>query len=372
MAMNILHIDISKDCREGESQILQLGRALQKMGHHVCIGAPPESGLSRKSAEFRLKAVPIRSTGLFKLLQAKIIAKTVERNRISILHLNGLHSLRFGLWVKRSTSTGVIVVLSLREAPPSVKKLRRLKKVGGVEQIVINSNVVQNQLESCGIPPERLSLIYDGIDLIRFSPSVKPFDLFQEYYLPPEITMIGYIDRMLCNKGERILIEAAKEVVSDNPETVFLIAGQNKQRKGLETLVEQYGLSRNFIFSGFPEKIPAILAALDLFVLPAVDSSPGSTILEAMAASLPIIITDFPGIQEFIENGVNGVIVPPGNPHALARAIMEFIKDRRRWKVMGQEGRRVVEAQFDLKKTARETEALYRQLLKKRGHEGDG
>ena len=369
--MNILHIDIHKGWREGESQLLQLGIALQKRGHHLWIGAPAKSRLFRRSAEFGLKTVAIREGGLLKPLEAARIGKTVVRNQMIILHLHGLQSLRFGLWVKRLTRAGVIVVLSLREVSPSFKKWRQLRIGTGVEIIVVNSKMAQKRLESGGIPPERLCLIYDGVDLIRFSPSVKPFDLFQEYSLPPEMTLIGYVAPSLCYNGERALIKAAREVVSINPETVFLIAGKGKKRKNLEALIEQYGLSKNFIFCGFPEKIPAILAALDLFILPAIEGNPALTILEAMATAVPLIITDLPGVKDLIKDGVNGVIVPPGDPYALAKAIIEFMEDRKRWRIMGQEGRRVAEAQFDLNKTASKLEELYLKLLEKRGQQRD-
>lgn len=371
MAVNILHIDICKGWRADESQLLQLGIALQKRGHHFWIAAPPNSRLLRRSAEFGLKTAAIGKGRLLKPLEASRIGKTAVRNRMSILHLHGLQSLRFGLWVKRLTKAGVIVILSLREVSPSFKRWRQLRIGAGVEMIVVNSKIVQKRLEYGGIPPERLCLIYDGVDLIRFSPSVKPFDLFKEYSLAPEMTLIGYIAPSLCHKGERTLIEAAREVVSLNPETIFLIAGEDKGRKNLEVLIEQYGLSRNFIFCGFPEKMPAMLAALDLFVLPAVEGNPALTILEAMATAVPVISTDLPGVNELIKDGVNGMIVPPGNPHALARAIIEFMEHRRRWKIMGQEGRRVAEAQFDLNKTVSKLEELYLKLLEKRGQERD-
>jgi len=370
--MNILHIDICKSWCEGESQLLQLGRAIQKRGHHLWVGAPPKSRLFLKSAEFRVGTVSIRRRRVFKLLEAMRIGRRVERNGIDILHLHGLLSLRFGLWVKRFTRAGVIVILSLRKVPPSFKKVRRLIEGGGLEYIVVKSEVVQKKLESGRIPSERLSLIYDGVDLIRFSPAVKPFDLFQEYSLPPEMTVIGYVAPSLCNKGERTLIEAAREVVSLNPETIFLIVGESKKKKGLEALIEQYGLSESFIFCGFPERMPDILAALDLFVFPAVEGGLTLTILEAMATAVPVIIADLPGVKELIKDGVNGIIVPPANPHTLAKAIIEFMENRRKWRVMGQEGRRAAEARFDLNKTVKETEELYQQLLKKRGQQGDG
>lgn len=372
MSISILHIDMSKGWREGESQLLPLGRALQKRGHNLWIGAPPKSGLLLKSTELRLKTIPIRGVRLFTLLEAKRIGKTVEKKGISILHLHGLNSLRFGLGVKQRTRDGVIVIISLQEVSPSFKKGRRLKEGRGVEQIVVSSKVVQKRLESMGITSERLSLIRSGVDLIRFSPAVKPYDLFEEYCFPPETTIIGYVAPSLCDKGERILIEAAREVVSINSEIIFLMAGEGRDsRKSLEAMIEQYGLSQNFIFCGFPDKLPAILAALDLFVLPAVEGDPGLTTLKAMATAVPVITTNLSGVKEIIKDGVNGVVVPPGDPHALARVIMEFIEDRQRWKIMGQEGRRVAEVKFDINKSARKIEKLYQQLLKKRGHHGD-
>ncbi|MDH5405259.1 MAG: glycosyltransferase family 4 protein [Candidatus Aminicenantes bacterium] len=367
MSINILHIDIGKGWRESELQLLPLGRALQKRGHRLWIGAPPKTGLLLKSPEYRMKAIPIRGVRFFQPLEAERIANAVKREGIAILHLHGLHSLRYGLWVKRMTRNEVIVVLSLQKVSPSLRKGRRLREGRGVEQIVVSSKLVQKRLESIGIESERLCLIRNGVNLIQFSPSVKPYDLFQEYSFPPEMTIIGYVAPSLCDKGARILIEAASEVASNCSDIIFLIAGEDRGRKGLEALVESYGLSKNFIFSGFPEKLPATLAALDLFVLPAVEGNPELTILNAMATGLSVIATDLSGVKEIIKNGVNGVVVPPGEPHTLARAITQFMEDRRKWRIMGQEGRKLMEAKFDIEKTARTIEKLYKQLLKKGG-----
>lgn len=367
MSINILHIDIGKSWRESELQLLPLGRTLQKRGHSLWIGAPPKSRLLQKSAEFRLRTIPIRGGRLFQPLEAERIANAVKREGIAILHLHGIHSLRFGLWAKRMTRNEVIVVLSLQKVSPSLRKGSRLREGRGVEQIVVSSKLVQKRLESIGIAPERLCLIRNGIDLIRFSPSVKPYDLFQEYSFPPETTIIGYVAPSLCEKGARILIEAAREIASNCSEIIFLIAGEGRGRKNLEALIESYSLSKNFIFSGFPEKLPATLAALDLFILPAVEGNPELTILNAMATGVPVIATDLSGVKEIIKNGVNGVVVPPGDAHALARAIKEFMEDRREWRIMGQEGRKVMEAKFDIDNTASKMEKLYKQLLKKRG-----
>ncbi len=372
MAINIFHIDMGKGWQEADSQLLPLGRALQKRGHSLWIGAPQKSALLQKSTEFRLKTIHIRGGKLFQSMKAERMANIEEREGIAILHLHGLHSLRFGLWVKRRIRERVMVILSLNEVTSSLKKERRLREGRGVEQIVVSSKLVQKKLKSLGIAPERLSLIHNGVDLIRFSPSVKPYDLFQEYSFPPETTIIGYVAPSLCDRGARTLIEAAREVTSNCSEIIFLIAGKHRKRKGLEALVEKYGLSKNFIFSGFPEKLPDTLASLDLFILPAIEGDPGLTILKAMACSVPVVTTDLSGVKEIIKNGVNGVVVPPDDPHALARAITEFMEDRRRWRIMGQEGRKVMEAKFDIDNTASKMEKLYKQLLKKRGLRRDG
>src|SRR5262249_2479628 len=121
-------------------------------------------------------------------------------------------------------------------------------------------------------------------------------------------------------KGHTYLISAASSVCQDIPESIFVLIGEGKERPNLEQQVRELGLEKNFLFLGSRSDVPEVLACCDLFVLPSEAEALPNAVLEAMAVGLPVVGTCVGGIPEIISSGVNGLLVPPKDPHALAEA----------------------------------------------------
>ncbi len=160
-------------------------------------------------------------------------------------------------------------------------------------------------------------------------------------------------------------ISAIRDVVNVYPQTKVLIVGNgdDRYRLYLKAKVKDLELSSHIIFAGFYEDVPHILRCMDIFSLPSLSEGFNRSLLEAMACGLPVVATSVGGNVEIVQDGVNGLLVPPGNPGALASAITKLLKDKEKIRKMGLERRRIVEENFSIEKNEKKIEKLYLQIL---------
>jgi glycosyltransferase involved in cell wall biosynthesis len=151
-------------------------------------------------------------------------------------------------------------------------------------------------------------------------------------------------------------------VLARRPDVRFVAAGEGPTRTDVAAQVAALGLGDSFLLPGFLDDVPAVLGALDLFVLSSYLEGLGTSVLDAQAARVPVVATNVGGVPEMIEDGVNGRLVPPRDPAALAAAILEALDDPQRTRARAAKARASVCA-FDLTRTIERTEALYRELL---------
>ena len=134
--------------------------------------------------------------------------------------------------------------------------------------------------------------------------------------------------RLAPQKGVRNLVAAAG--LLEDPSAQVLLVGDGPDRPALEREAQRIGVGNRLRFAGFVahERLPAVLTHADLLVRPSLYEELGTVLLEAMQAGLPIVASKTGGIPDVIEDGVNGILVPPGNPEALARAVDRLLADR--------------------------------------------
>jgi len=165
-------------------------------------------------------------------------------------------------------------------------------------------------------------------------------------------------------KGHHILLDAIPLVLREVPETMFVFAGDGPQKRNILNKIEGLGLKDKVLMLGLRRDIPDILKSLDLFVLPTLQEALGTSFIEAMAMEKPVIGTDVGGVGEVIKDGINGYLVEPDNPSALARAIVSVIRDREGAVRMGKEGRKIVLEHFTVEKMCERVHTLYLSLLR--------
>jgi glycosyltransferase involved in cell wall biosynthesis len=217
------------------------------------------------------------------------------------------------------------------------------------------------------IPEEKVVRIYNGVELEAFRPgSLNGFRLKRELGLDPEAPLVGTIGRLVYQKAHDVFLQAASLVGQAVPGAQFLIVGEGPLRPRLERMVDELGL-RTCHFAGFRADIPNLLSIMDVFALPSILEGLPRVLLEALAMARAIVATRIDGVMEVAQHGVTALLVPPGDPAALADASISLLKDKELASRLGTAGRTLAEERFSVSRMVEEVDRFYTTLLRKRG-----
>ena len=194
------------------------------------------------------------------------------------------------------------------------------------------------------------------------------FELPTETWIPPRTPLSGEqlvvsVGRFAPEKGHRYLIEALN--VLDREEVAWhcTFLGEGELETELRTLTAEYDLSESVAFPGFCEDVFSVLLTADVFVLPSLHESSPNALIEAMGIGMPCIASDVGGIVDLIEDGKNGIRVPPQDPTALAGALHRVLTDPDFASELGRNARTTIQQRFDSAASVRKLEEIYRQLF---------
>lgn len=219
-----------------------------------------------------------------------------------------------------------------------------------------------------GVPRARLRVIHNGVPEPRFPTAPDAAAVVaarRALGVPVRGPIIGIVAALRPEKAHEVFLEAARRTQTRHPTTHFVLIGDGPQRAGLEALSASLGLSGRVHFAGSQRDVPRLLPALDVICLsshPRVETFPVS-ILEGMAAACAAVVTDVGSVRELVCHGETGLIVPPGNPAALADAFCRMIEHPAERKAFGRAGRARVLSRFTMRHTLRAHEALFDEFL---------
>jgi len=217
--------------------------------------------------------------------------------------------------------------------------------------IAVSSDLAQWLTETVGISRERVTQVYNGVDLNRFYPrnGYEP-PLWPEGFAPLGTFVIGTVGRMQVVKVSLTLVQAFLHLLNTIPHArsrlrLVMVGDGPLRQEALQLLREASATSLAWL-PGECADIPRIMRTLDLFVLPSIAEGISNTILEAMATGLPVVATRVGGNPELVEEAQTGTLVPSDSPAAMAEAIEAYLNDKAKLVRHGQSGRRRVQAQF--------------------------
>jgi glycosyltransferase involved in cell wall biosynthesis len=228
-------------------------------------------------------------------------------------------------------------------------------------RVLAISGAVRDALVALGVPPARVKVVHNGVD--PRSAGLARRGMREEWGIPEEAPLVGMVGRLVDWKGPDVFIRAAALVARDIPQARFVLVGEaifgsRDYVRGLKEISASLGLGESLVFTGFVEDVMRAMDSMDLLVHASILPEPfGMVLTEAMAAGLPVVATIGGGVGEIVEDGVTGLLVPPGDPAAMAAAVKEIISRPDRGVEMGEAGRRRVADRFDIREKAREMEA---------------
>ncbi|NLA04737.1 MAG: glycosyltransferase family 4 protein [Firmicutes bacterium] len=279
--------------------------------------------------------------------------------RPAFLHIHGFKAALPGLPAARLARVPVLITVHNYPAHRGSPYLSAAGGLAGAQQdrYIAVSHALAGELAARGIPREKISVIHNGIEPGPFEAAAARFRRCSDQLV------VGTAARFAPQKGLSYFIEAAAVLAPLFPRMHFLIIGDGPGRHGLEKLARQLDLPGRLSFCGYCADLPRRLAGIDIFVLPSLTEGFSLTLLEAAAAGCSLVASQVGGAAELITGGVHGLLVPPADVTALARAIASLARDPALAQRLAGACRERVKAQFNLKRTLSKTASLYEELV---------
>jgi len=234
-------------------------------------------------------------------------------------------------------------------------------RYGKVVPVCISAAVAESVRDAYGCAIET-PVIYNGVDTKHFVTASRGKS---EDSKKNDVILL-HIGRFAPEKNHALLIKAFSQVASECPKIQLWLVGDGELREEVQRTVSRLALHHKVFFLGIRADVADLLAKCDILVLSSDYEGLGLAVIEAMAAARPVVGTAVGGIPEIVEDDVTGILVPPRDSNALARAILRLVRHRGIRSQMGKEGQKRALLRFDISRTAREYEALYINLLKQR------
>lgn len=245
---------------------------------------------------------------------------------------------------------------------------RTLIPAWGDRVIAISDAVEKHLIKDFQVPKEKVSLIYNGIDIkkyLRDFSEQEKFDLKDSFGIRRDHAVIGTIARFTPDKGHDILLQALYEILKEKPNVQLVFVGDGKERYKIIDQVQRLGLAENVIFVKPQINTVGILSVMDVFMFtPRRKEGLGIALLEAMASGKPVVATNVGGISSIVRDTVNGFLVKPSRHELLVEPVIRLLKDRALYQKMVQAGKETVIERFSINGMADKVQELYKEITR--------
>lgn len=354
--------------------------------------------------EFRHMVICLTSSGKF--------ARRIERNDVRVieLHKRPGHDLKtwLALWkvlrehrpdIVHSRNLAALEAQLVTLALPNVRRVhgehgRDMNDLDGSNRkynlfrsllrpiihhyIAVSQDLGQWLTHTIGVPQDKISQIYNGVDLSRFSAARRPAASHPSVadlpatFCEPNALVVGTVGRLTPVKDQQALIAAVALLRQQRGALAsrirLILVGDGPLRAELEQQVEAAGMVEITWFTGDRSDVASLLQCMNVFVLPSLAEGISNTLLEAMACALPVVATRVGGTPEIITSNEQGLLVPAADPQELALALARVLNDAALRQRLGNNGRRRVEQYFNWDATVNRYAGIYRSLLTPRSH----
>ena len=350
-----------------EGQAIQLIRNLDRSRFEVYVACFDREGPLLDQLPSDLRAVedfPLKSfADPGTIRQAIRFIAFLRKNRIQVVQTFDFYTNIFGIPLAKLARVP-IVIGSRRDYSVKRTKGQRIAERVSLRlalKVVTNAEAIKQRLiDERWLPEDRVHVIYNGLDLCRFSLQVP-----RDASCRSPVSTFGVIANLRQEKGHLTFVCAAQYVAQVHPEARFVLLGDGVMRSHIHDAVRKAGLTEQFEFLGAVKNVPLILQSIDVVVSPSDTEGLPNAVLEAMAAGKPVVATDTGGTRELVSEGVTGYLVPIGNARMMANRMSDLYLSPATQESMGVEARRKVEESFTVEQIARQFGRLYSELIER-------
>ncbi|MBT8398450.1 MAG: glycosyltransferase [Gemmatimonadetes bacterium] len=362
--MKVLHLETGTHVYGGALQVLLLVEGLENMGIENVLVAPEGSEVGAEALRRGLPFEALPMAGEADILFPLRFRKLIGTQDPDVVHL---HSRRGAdtLGAMGARWTGVPLVLTRRVDNPEPSWAVRAK-YNLFDRVITISEAISRVLVNQGVDRSKLRCVRSALDPAPLENPCQKDTFLAEFGIEPGTPVVGMGAQFIPRKGHGVLLEAIPAVLEKHPGTRFLLFGKGPLLKQISVQIDEGTLTETVGLPGFRGDLATHLPCLDLLVHPATMEGLGVILLQAGAAGVPVVASDVGGIPEVVVHGESGLLVPPGDPEALASAVSALLDDPERAKTMGEAGRRRVRQEFSVQRMVEGNLDVYQELVARR------
>jgi glycosyltransferase involved in cell wall biosynthesis len=336
----------------------------------TCI-LPFESAYTASLRELgcRVYITPIHDDPLWRSIE--MATEVIRQHQIDVIHANLANAHTLAGVVGRLTNTPAVATLHSRTLWIQELSVTRLT---GMNLITVCQEAYWQALAT-GLPPERVSLIRNGVDTARFAPSRSGAAFRASLGLGADVQLVGFVGRMSWEKGPDKFVHAASRIRQQLPDVHFAMVGEGHVEPDIRHIIEETGMGDRVHMVGLRRDVENVYPAFDLLIQTSRSEAMPLALLEGMASGVPVVALAVGGVAELVGGGTTGALINPGDwpgvashypgdTEGIALAAADLLRNPVRLKEMGAAARARVESQFDLRGSVAETSALFERLVK--------
>ncbi|HJQ38105.1 MAG TPA: glycosyltransferase [Thermoanaerobaculia bacterium] len=290
----------------------------------------------------------------------------IARGEYDIVHTHMLHATILGQGAAAAARAPVRIVTRHYTDGHLSRARRTADRIAtrSATIVIAVSQAVRQNLLDAGVADRRIRVIHNGVDLAALDAATVDGTLpWPEEWR--DALLIACTGNFIAYKGHRVLLHAFQQIVRNRPDARLVLIGEGPEREALQQLANTLGIAQYVVMPGSREDVPALLRHCRLYVQPSLVESFGIAAAEAMASRLPVVAARVGGLPELVDDQ-SGVLVPPGDADALAKAVLALAADPSRACELGNAGRARVESEFTLQRHVARTAAVYEEAVSSR------
>ncbi|MEX0585917.1 MAG: glycosyltransferase family 4 protein [Pirellulales bacterium] len=361
--MRIMQICSGGDVNGAIVHCAMLSRELVRMGHEVTLLCRPHAWIGKELTPVGVEVVE-SSLNRWSLVELRRLIQTARRRRIDVIHTH----------MSRANALGVLMRLASGIPSVATAHNRHIQLHWPLNDFVIGSSAATTRFHRRYnfVPYRRSETVHYFIDPARARSTDRAARrrIRASLEIADRDVLVAQVGDVVPRKGLIDVIEALPQVLSAVPAVRLAVVGRAKNSDDYlahcQQEAQRLGIAAAIRWTGHRHDVGDVLAAIDVFVLASHEESLPVSILEAMAAGLPVVATRVGGIPEMVADGVTGRVVPAGRPVILAKAIAELAADDSMRRRLGEEGRRRIDREFSPHAIAPKVVAVYEQVIRRR------
>jgi glycosyltransferase involved in cell wall biosynthesis len=365
----ILHVRATNFFGGPEKQILGHIVSSRNYRHAVItfIDGPTKNELSEKCIEANIHVYSLKARNAFDPLIVVKLRRAIVSLAPSLICSHGYRSTILLTLATIGMKIPIVAFargFTAENAKVAFFEFWERRTLSGLFGIICIFEAQQRQLERMGVHAKKWWTIHNAVAVFEGAgdPLVEK-QLRKSLGILEDGALIVCAGRLSPEKGQKDLLQAIPMIRGSDRKVCFVICGDGPCRESLEQEAANLGISDRVRFVGFRRDLLEIFRIMDLLVLPSYTEGLPNVILEAFSCAKPVVATQVGGVPEIVENGRNGLLIPPGRPDLLAQAVEKCLSSNDFMESMGRSGRNLIISKFSFEEQTRKLESVYKEIL---------